>query len=311
MGSDDNAGGRIWRPWTVREDPNLQEEWDVLLDGLPDHVLPAVDRWVSSVFQRSPDRRQRLGHLLKVGEYSVDASTFERAWRYADEDSRLNVLDGALHILGSEYNQLVRSGSVSTNQAMYRSTLFDQLVAIFTEGSCLLVPVEEDEIWALRRRVSEEQGEAFEQASSSSTSSAAHLRTAWRACFRRDADPSTAYRESVLAVEGAVGAALTPRDGRPSLGKVVAHLEEAASGAYTLAGLDRKGLLSVDTVLAMLRTLQRNDRRHARPVGHDDDPVTQDEAEAVVFLAVTLVRWFEQGLVRKVGGASRTDKPDA
>jgi hypothetical protein len=48
----------------------------------------------------------------------------------------------------------------------------------------------------------------------------------------------------------------------------------------------------------MLETVWLNHQRHLGADGSRAQPATQDEAEAVLFLAVTLVQWFERGLVK-------------
>jgi hypothetical protein len=56
-----------------------------------------------------------------------------------------------------------------------------------------------------------------------------------------------------------------------------------------------------DILLGMLRMLWvgQYDRHGGLPVSPLPDDVTQDEAEAAVMLAVTLVGWFETGKVQQ------------
>lgn len=45
----------------------------------------------------------------------------------------------------------------------------------------------------------------------------------------------------------------------------------------------------------MFQTIWQNQGRHVEQGGRAPDPVERAEAEAVLFLAVTLVQWFERG----------------
>ena len=98
-------------------------------------------------------------------------------------------------------------------------------------------------------------------------------------------------------METAACRVLTPNDPAPTLGKAIAHLRDTLDD-WTVAGLDDKAQKSAATLLAMLQTVWQNHGRHAEHGGRAPDPVEQAEAEAVLFLTVTLVQWFERGLVR-------------
>ena len=69
----------------------------------------------------------------------------------------------------------------------------------------------------------------------------------------------------------------------------------------TVADLDDKEQASGETLLAMLRTGRQNHQRHVLEGGAAPEPATPEEAEAVLFLAVTIVQWFQRGYVVKEG----------
>jgi hypothetical protein len=102
----------------------------------------------------------------------------------------------------------------------------------------------------------------------------------------------------VLAVESVACRAFTPGDPEPSLGKAIGCLRNTL-GTWTVATLDNQQQASAETLLAMLETVWQNHQRHLGADGNRAQPATQDEAEAVLFLAVTIVQWFERGLVKK------------
>jgi hypothetical protein len=121
---------------------------------------------------------------------------------------------------------------------------------------------------------------------------------AWSALYGRPSQPKLAYEHAVLAVEGVAGEFFTPKDSRPSLGKVIAHLE-STQALYTVGGLDSASIRSSETLLKMMKSLWTGQRRHTVQGGSVPSPPTEDEAVTAVSLAVTIVYWFKSGLVRK------------
>ena len=91
---------------------------------------------------------------------------------------------------------------------------------------------------------------------------------------------------------------LAPADEQPSLGKAIRHLQRTLT-TWTVATLDDQQQASAETLLAMLKTVWQNRQRHVGADGTPPQPASQKEAEAVLFLCVTIVQWFERGLVKR------------
>lgn len=126
------------------------------------------------------------------------------------------------------------------------------------------------------------------------------LAEAWQHAFSMQRNPSSAYRCAVRAVELAAAPVLTPKDPRPSLGKMINVFRDGMSKwrfAFTVdSAVDPKNVL-----LQMMQLLWTND--YARHVNVDPNVplnVSQEEAESAVVLALTLVNWFASGTVAQV-----------
>ena len=154
------------------------------------------------------------------------------------------------------------------------------------------------EVWGLTRRVDSTAQAAVEAAIAEESTASAPLAAAWQATFGRQPDPTAGYREAVLAVETVACPVFLPNDAAPTLGKAISHLNDTLA-RWTVAGLDDERQPSAATLLAMLRTIWHNHDRHVEQGGRPPEPVPQAEAETVIFLAVTVVQWFQRGLVEK------------
>jgi hypothetical protein len=151
--------------------------------------------------------------------------------------------------------------------------------------------------YGLVKRIDETVQRAAEEIVRQGTRPGNLLADAWRHAYSMHPDPSASYRCSVRAVEAAAGPVLTPKDPRPTLGKMIATLRDGMQKwkfAFTVdSAVDPKGVL-----LQMMQLLWINE--YSRHV--DADPstplhVSQREAESAVVLALTLVNWFTSGAV--------------
>jgi len=154
--------------------------------------------------------------------------------------------------------------------------------------------------YGLVKRIDDTVQHAAEEVARQGTRPGKLLADAWRHAFSMQRDPSASYRCSVRAVEAAAGPVLTPKDPRPSLGKMIMTLRDGLQKwrfTFTIdSAVDPKHVL-----LQMMQLLWTNE--YSRHV--DADPsaplhVSQEEAESAVVLALTLVNWFTSGAVASV-----------
>lgn len=209
-----------------------------------------------------------------------------------NDELLLDVVDSILQQLPA----LDESGAYVTQNKL--RVLVAALQSILTEsGSAFAVDFSAG--MRLVRRVDTAAWQAGHSAAGQGGHASDLIKSAWSMTFNRDPDPSRAYRDAVLAVESVVCQAFIPTDKSPTLGKAVSQLQTTLP-TWTVATLDDQEQASAETLLAMLKTVWRNHERHVGAAGSPPQPATQDEAEAVLFLAATIVQWFEHGLVKRV-----------
>ena len=211
-------------------------------------------------------------------------------------DQRLALVDFLLHVLEERYEAL-RSGMDNHQKRLDRNAIIStitQLDAIFAEGGSVwrvgVAPYR-----ALVRRVTTSAQDQLSAATTARTDAARKMAAAWHACYRHDPDYNAAYRDAVLAVEAAALPVVLPKGG--TLGKVLAHIRDT-SADWVVGTLDDSRAPSGEVLRSMIALLWHNHERHARSNGQILD-LSQEEAEAAINLAVTLVQWFTSGLVKR------------
>jgi hypothetical protein len=123
------------------------------------------------------------------------------------------------------------------------------------------------------------------------------LRRAWSKAYGLHPEPTTAYREAVLAVEAVACPLVLPLDKGATLGKVLAHLKQGGA-RWEMALLAKDGGSGPEPFVALLERLWTGQvSRHA---GSEHSRVqTQREAEAAVHLAVLAVQWLSGEVLRR------------
>lgn len=276
-------------PFSVRRGARSPEDLSVLHPGIPIHLRPSLLGWVSSVIS-DYGFEGYLQRRLQVNPRDWGSQTvFEAASK--DDDLMLDVVDAILQRFPVLYES---SDYIVQN---YVQGLVTALDGMLTESSSAYA-VDLSDGAHLTQRVDRTAEQAFDNAVELAGQASELLKKAWVATFKRDPDPSSAYRDAVFAVESVACQMFIPADHRPTLGKAISHLQNTLS-TWTVATLDDQQQASAETLLAMLRTVWQNHERHVGQGGAAPDLANQQEAEAVLFLAVTIVQWFERGLVRK------------
>lgn len=166
-------------------------------------------------------------------------------------------------------------------------------------GSAYMINPEED---GLCRRVNETLQASLDAAvlaaDKQSQGAGAHLREAFAAAYGISPNPSTAYSQSVKAVEAVANPLFLPKSPEPTLGAVRSTLDQGRN-KYEMVVQDRTGApASIDAVVELLNLLWHGQRdRHAG--GPTSQPVTQEAAETAVHTAALLVHWIATGAIRK------------
>lgn len=281
---------QLFIPFSVRSGARSGEAVGLLHKGIPGHMRPSLQQWVVSAMRNlSLD-----GYLQRRLQIDVAARGARSVYDAASKDDvlLLDIVDTILQMLpgldeaASEYHvrELLGSMLVEMDEMLTQSS---SAYAVDYSDGCRLTT-----------RVDSTAEQAFTDAVTQTQQASGLLRSAWSATFKRDPDPTVAYRDAVLAVESVACEAFIPNDQRPSLGKAINHLRDTIAD-WNVATLDDQQQASAATLLAMLRTVWQNHQRHVGEGGTPPEPASQEEAEAVLFLAVTIVQWFERGLVKR------------
>lgn len=125
------------------------------------------------------------------------------------------------------------------------------------------------------------------------------LAKAWAFLYGLDPNASEAYRYAIQAVEAAaIPVVVPPTANEPTLGKVISQMESQKN--WTLPMLrEHTSAPTSEVLVAMMRVLWRG--QHDRHEGESALPgsVNIEEAKVAVGLAVTLVQWFNDGLIER------------
>lgn len=290
-----------WVPLSLRG-KGAAEDWNAWVDGVPDHLRPSLLRAVAERLNYSPLYAQTVQRRLRLRLPNGQVADALMTAAAENDEVLLDVIDclldeacGHLRLEARTLDDRVRQQGVKESALHYVSAL----VQVLGEANSVYeVELQEGRTWALRRRVDETATRAVEDAVAKSHDAGVLLASAWSATFQLEPDLVRTYRDVVLAVESAACPVLIPNSPTPTLGTAIAHLKQTTA-KWTVAGLDDKTQQSAETLLAMLETIWQNHGRHVGQGGTAPELVEQHEAEAVLFLAVTVVQWFQRGFVTK------------
>ena len=151
----------------------------------------------------------------------------------------------------------------------------------------------------LERRVPDAVVKAAREAMTPKDRASAHLSKAWNDVFGRNPDASDGYREAVRAVEAVAQPIIEPNNAKATLGTMIGALRNQ-TGKWKVALHHPDSLCQTEDFVGMMDLLWKGQHdRHG--TGDTDAPldVAQEEAEAAVHLAVTLVQWFRSEVIRR------------
>jgi hypothetical protein len=124
------------------------------------------------------------------------------------------------------------------------------------------------------------------------------LAKAWEELYGLTPNASAAYRLAILAVEDAAAPVISPNNSNATLGTMLRQIEDQKDWRLPMER-EHNRTSSSDVLVGMLRMLWHG--QHDRHGGQPSAPgnVSIDEAQVAVSLAVTLVQWFDVGLIQR------------
>ncbi|NVJ09625.1 hypothetical protein HUW63_30930 [Myxococcus sp. AM001] len=291
-----------WTPLSARSSQTT-EQFDVLLEGIPAHLVESFDDWMDSALVvraelRFPElKRESLRSFVRQSRYNFSVEgelpvVLKRLKLQYREKSDFG-LDLADYIITHGHN---------------RKTLAGSLERLLKEAGSAWTVAESGEMWngatfQLQRRVSEPVAEAAKRVIDSAGRAGEHLRNAWSLVYGRSPDANAAYLEAVKAAEAAMVPVVSPNNAQATLGTMLGDMK-AAPGKFSveLVSLDSSSV-PFDVVLGMSRILWKSQpSRHGTPEERPHSNVTIKAAEGAIHLAVALVQWFAGGVVTRASG---------
>ncbi|MFD3719330.1 hypothetical protein [Streptomyces sp. NPDC058674] len=291
-----------WKPLSRRD---ISTRDVTLLEGVSDHLLLPLKTWLADYLRDSSEVMGRVALQLHVALDTPDPEKLVETISVKERSHLLDAVDAALHLDKGLWWELDVTGPERAMEAGlapwipdYRWPKGSKVAAVERLDDMLADAGSAFEVdWrqrCLRRRVDATVTAAVEQAIS--MDAGRHLEAAWAATYGRHPDPSKAYDEAVRAVEAAAIPVVLPKSTQDSLGKVLAHLRDAAS-KWELAIEGRNGG-DVTPVREMISLLWKGHvARHPGSPGFRRQ--RQDEAQMAVHLAASLVHWFTTGAIRR------------
>jgi hypothetical protein len=288
------------RPLSRRDDPGGSTTWDGPFEGTPGWLVQSLVDWTSEFFLvpntllgttvANRDRLQAAQRYLHIeqllwtlGNEAVLQNLIQQATR--DPDLMLDLVDWCLGISQFNADYVVRLETV-----------------LLEAGSAWRVGLDGNGAPELQRRVADAVQSATLESAPPGSRAARHLSTAWSHVYGRQPDPSSGYREAVRAVEAAAIPIVSPNHMSATLGSVLGELR-ARPSRWTLTLRPIGASDPMVKVIGMIELLWKAQLdRHGTPDPDAPFSVSQEEAEAAVHLAATLVHWFSNGGIRASHG---------
>lgn len=289
-----------WRPLGVDSDDEVAE-YDALHDDVPEWLDAPYWAWVResiTVYRRYPDGSGRVAMLdadlaeqmcqtLKIALPNLRKSVgYDQGQRQLV--SAESVLRKHPHTLQVADYLLAHEGNAAPEDL---KELLERGKSAWTVGTRSGRP-------GLVRRVPLGVQVAADSVMARAGRAGVRLAKAWEQLYGLAPNASEAYRLAILAVEDAVIPIVSPTNSSATLGTVLRQLEDQGNW---LLPMDREhpGAPTGDLLASMMRMLWHG--QHDRHGGQPSAPgnVSSDEAMVAVGLAVTLVQWFDSGLVRR------------
>ena len=276
-----------WIPWDA--DETEQQELQVIREPIPDTMRPALEQWLherldSGYGVTDPTRIHALQSGLRI-HIAVPRGRVETDVLVA------RIMDLGDKIVLRVVDFILSSFEERPSRAdLAKVADLDWHLSMAASGVQVTV---RNEVHRLKRRLPEGVEEATQVSVDASNDIAgAHLAKALREMQSLEPDTAKVMTEGIRAVEAAAGAVVTPKDRKPSMGKIVGRLRDKEDWSLTLQTRDDGHPDHHAVVLGMLETLTFAEQHR-----HSGEPPSQTEAQAHALLAATLVGWFSTGAV--------------
>ena len=290
-----DASAMTYRPLSARGQSSTS--FDTLHEGIPAWLLEPVRAWLRP-FIRS---RATTGGLIYHADWMRNLQARMHLepplpWHFAisdvahalEERVARNNGEVGLDIIDYVLHHLPEARRYGSDEAA------EEIAAILLSGGSAweVTPVGNDGSYSLTRRAVGPVREAIDEIMPVAERAGRHLTDAWRYLASRDPIPDQAYFQALMAVEAAAKPIVSPRDGDATLGKMLRAVRDAPQKFRFVLG-------DVSTVVPIMEAMWTTHVRHGTDDREAPMGMSQDEADAGVHTALTLVRWFVGGAITR------------
>lgn len=269
------------------------EAIDALHDGVPEWMQRSIDAWIRTQIERGSgyvigypnvDSIRRLERLLRIGLIGTDQisrmfpSMFSRL--NADENLKLDVVDGILQVIVTSPDEIR-----ALEQILEQS------------GSKWKTVRTEEGAYRLEERVDASVTEAMENLAEQEGDTSSYMKRAWNDAFGRNPNPSSAYSNTIKAIEAASWPTVTPSNSHATLGTMIRELTDHPEN-FQVAINERttnRGIDSIRQDMSLVWEGQTDRHGTSNPVAP-----SQEAAEQAIFIGLSLCQQFTRDLVSHV-----------
>lgn len=290
-----------WRPLGVNTDKQIAE-YDALHDGVPEWMSSAFWAWVRdalTVYRHYHDGSGRVA-MLDTALTECMCQTLKISipnLRAEKTDARVGQqqLQSAIATLRQHHTPLQIADYLLAH-AGHSNT--EDLEAVLERSKSAYEIGVRSGLPGLVHRVPIGVQVAADSVMARAGRAGTRLAKAWEELYGLTPHASEAYRLAILAVEDAAVPVVSPNNPNATLGTVLKQIEDQKNWRLPMAREHDKAPSSA-VLIGMLRVLWhgQHDRHGGQPSAPGD--VTIDEAQVAVAVAVTLVHWFDAGLIQR------------
>jgi len=279
-------------------------------EELPDHVMSSVQTFMEPFF---------FGHGPNAGDLFYGGGQRRSFLREIERTCQINGLpwhQGEPAVANAIWGQMLQDRAFAVKvidyalsdpfmgyDAQHGSSAVRELDNALRQAGANYIVVTPDPQrtgHALEKRVSPATAATMTAATAAPGNASEHLGKARRAAFGQEPDPSKAYWEAVKAVEAAAIAVVTPNDPLATLGKILAELRNNPQKFSTVftreASLGKGTMLTPLQVVIGLADLLWKNQTDKHGTSEQPVPITQEQGEVAVPIAVTLVEIFRSAI---------------
>jgi uncharacterized protein YqgV (UPF0045/DUF77 family) len=272
---------------------NIPEE--ALLEGVPAWMRSSIERFIAQkitghdVAEVGRSWNAKMHNVDAIERYlqiqlegSTPTTTYQNVMQYVGQDDE-RCLDVVEAILATESHVQYSISPLNT--------------ILTTSGSKWMAVMQDSGQATLEERVSESAQNAFAIAvKESDFTTQQFLKTAWSDAFGRNPNASSAYSNSIKAIEAASWQAITPNDNKATLGTMLGELRSNI-GRWKTSINDK----SVDQGITVVKDIMQHiwDGQTDRHGTANTIAPSQEAAEQAILYAVVICNFFNRKLAAK------------